>query len=834
MSVGFTSIFRRIVRWTGVTAVVSFGFLKVSAKIQITAPTWDGGVLDRIVLDGSDSRQQLLVTRFDNDNLLLDLTREVRLIAKPEGLVRISGGLVEPLSNGKGKIYIDNEVESDVFIPFEVRNIDLEKQVNFANSIVPLFTKHGCNGGGCHGKSGGQNGFKLSLLGFEPQEDFEYLLREARGRRLFPAAPERSLLLLKASGQLPHGGGSRIDADSFDYKMIVKWMRQGMPYGKPSDPKLDSIQVHPSERVMRRGARQQLVVLARMTDGSIEDITHSAVYESNDREYAEADNTGLVSAGDQSGEIAIMVRYQDKASVFRGVVPLGAPVKETPSEKNFIDKFIFAKLKEVGMPPSEITDDSTFLRRVTLDMVGRLPTIQEAKSFINDKSPKKRDALVDRLIMTEEYAEFFANKWSSLLRNKRSNGAQLQTTMAFYNWIKESFYNNKPYDRFVREIIAASGDIKQSPPTVWFKQVSSQQAQMEDTAQLFLGTRLQCAQCHHHPYEKWSQNDYYSFMAFFSRVGKANAGRPGEDMVFHRAGVAQVTNKKTNKPVKPSGLGSSELVIDPVDDPRHLLVDWMKKDENRLFAKTLVNRYWKHFFGRGLVDPEDDFRSTNPATHPKLLNALADYFEQSNYDLKELVRLISNSSTYQLSSVPNEHNSRDKHYFSRFQPKRLTAEVLYDSLNDLILAKSDFSGLPVGTRAVCLPDNSYNSSNYFLSVFGRPDSSSACECERSQEASLAQSLHLFNAKNIHDQLARKDGRAAGLSLDKTISHNEKINRLYYRAFARLPRKEEVDVAVGYLNRVALDKEGKPVDKTKERYEDILWALVNTKEFLFNH
>ena len=834
MSVGFTSIFRRIVRWTGVTAVVSFGFLKVSAKIQITAPTWDGGVLDRIVLDGSDSRQQLLVTRFDNDNLLLDLTREVRLIAKPEGLVRINGGLVEPLSNGKGKIYIDNEVESDVFIPFEVRNIDLEKQVNFANSIVPLFTKHGCNGGGCHGKSGGQNGFKLSLLGFEPQEDFEYLLREARGRRLFPAAPERSLLLLKASGQLPHGGGSRIDADSFDYKMIVKWMRQGMPYGKPSDPKLDSIQVHPSERVMRRGARQQLVVLARMTDGSIEDITHSAVYESNDREYAEADNTGLVSAGDQSGEIAIMVRYQDKASVFRGVVPLGAPVKETPSEKNFIDKFIFAKLKEVGMPPSEITDDSTFLRRVTLDMVGRLPTIQEAKSFINDKSPKKRDALVDRLIMTEEYAEFFANKWSSLLRNKRSNGAQLQTTMAFYNWIKESFYNNKPYDRFVREIIAASGDIKQSPPTVWFKQVSSQQAQMEDTAQLFLGTRLQCAQCHHHPYEKWSQNDYYSFMAFFSRVGKANAGRPGEDMVFHRAGVAQVTNKKTNKPVKPSGLGSSELVIDPVDDPRHLLVDWMKKDENRLFAKTLVNRYWKHFFGRGLVDPEDDFRSTNPATHPKLLNALADYFEQSNYDLKELVRLISNSSTYQLSSVPNEHNSRDKHYFSRFQPKRLTAEVLYDSLNDLILAKSDFSGLPVGTRAVCLPDNSYNSSNYFLSVFGRPDSSSACECERSQEASLAQSLHLFNAKNIHDQLARKDGRAAGLSLDKTISHNEKINRLYYRAFARLPRKEEVDVAVGYLNRVALDKEGKPVDKTKERYEDILWALVNTKEFLFNH
>ena len=376
--------------------------------------------------------------------------------------------------------------------------------------------------------------------------------------------------------------------------------------------------------------------------------------------------------------------------------------------------------------------------------------------------------------------------------------------------------------------------MQQSPPTAWFKQVNTQQAQMEDTAQLFLGTRLQCAQCHHHPYEKWSQNDYYKFMAFFSRVGKTNAGIPGEDMVFHRAGIAQVTNKKTNKPVKPSGLGSGELNIKPVDDPRHLLVDWMKADNNRLLSKTLGNRYWKHFFGRGLVDPEDDFRSTNPATHPQLLNELSAYFEKSNYDLKKLIHVIVTSSAYQLSSVPNKYNSKDKHYFSRFYPKRLAAEVLYDSLNDLILAKSDFSGLPVGTRAVCLPDNSYNSSNYFLSVFGRPDSSSACECERSQEASLAQSLHLFNAKNIHDQLARNDGRAAKLSLDKDSSHDVKINSLYYQAFSRLPRKDEVDIAVKYLNRPALDKNGKTVDKTKERYEDILWALVNTKEFLFNH
>ena len=819
---------------SGVLGVGLFGIQPAMAELAISRPGWGGENLAKVALTGANARQQLLVTQSLGDGSVVDQTRRAALRAEPAGLVRITDGLVEPLANGSGVITAHIDSGETASIPFEVEAVATEKPINFANSIVPLFTKHGCNGGGCHGKSGGQNGFKLSLLGFEPQEDYEYLLREARGRRLFPAAPERSLLLLKATGQLPHGGGSRIEPDSFDYKTIVKWIRQGMPYGSPDDPKLEAIEVHPPERIMKTEARQQLVVLARMTDGSVDDITRSAVFEANDREYAETDNTGLITAGSKPGEIAVMVRYQDKAAVFRASVPLGAPVESLPDKQNFVDRFIFAKWREVGMPPSEVAGDSTYLRRVTLDIVGRLPTVAEVETFLGDSAPGKRQRLVERLLRSEQYAEYFANKWSALLRNKRANGAQLRSTLAFYDWIKESLYNNKPYDRFVREIVAASGGIDQSPASAWFKQVNSQQAQMEDTAQLFLGTRLQCAQCHHHPYEKWSQNDYYRFMAFFSRVGKAPSGRPGEEIVFHRAGVAQVTNKKTNKPVKPAGLGSGEMKIAPADDPRHRLVDWMREDSARLFSKTIVNRYWKHFFGRGLVDPEDDFRSTNPATHPKLLDALADHFEKTGYDLKALARVITSSTTYQLSSVPNAHNAKDKHYYSRFQPKRLTAEVLYDSLNDLILSRSNFGGLPVGTRAVCLPDNSYNSSNYFLSVFGRPDSSSACECERSQEASLAQSLHLFNAKNIHEQLARKDGRAARLAADMARDHATKINSLYYQAFARPPREEEASVALAYLARKAVDKEGKPADKTKERYEDILWALANTKEFLFNH
>ncbi|MDP6795824.1 MAG: DUF1549 domain-containing protein [Verrucomicrobiota bacterium] len=819
---------------SGVLGIGLFGIQSAHCELAISSPGWGGGSLAQVSLTGSGARQQLLVTQSLGDGSVVDQTRRAALTAKPAGLVRITNGLVEPLANGLGVITARIETGETASIPFEVSAVTTEKPVNFANSIVPLFTKHGCNGGGCHGKSSGQNGFKLSLLGFEPQEDYEYLLREARGRRIFPAAPERSLLLLKSTGQLPHGGGSRINPDSFDYKAIVNWMRQGMPYGNPDDPRLESIEVHPPKRIMKPEASQQLVVLARMTDGSVEDITRSAVFEANDREYAETDNTGLVTAGNKPGEIVVMVRYQDKAAVFRALVPLGAPIESLPVERNFVDRFIFSKWKEVGMPPSEVAEDSTYLRRVTLDIVGRMPTVAEVEAFLDDAAPDKRQRLVERLLRSEQYAEYFANKWSALLRNKRANGAQLRSTLAFYDWIKESLYINKPYDRFVREIVAASGGIDQSPASAWFKQVSSQQAQMEDTAQLFLGTRLQCAQCHHHPFEKWSQDDYYRFMAFFSRVGKAPSGRPGEEIVFHRAGVAQVTNKKTKQPVKPAGLGGGEMNIAPADDPRHHLVDWMRKDSGRLFSKTLVNRYWKHFFGRGLVDPEDDFRSTNPATHPRLLDALVDYFEKTGYDLKALVRVIASSTTYQLSSVPNAYNAKDKHYYSRFQPKRLTAEVLYDSLNNLILARSDFGGLPVGTRAVCLPDNSYNSSNYFLSVFGRPDSSSACECERSQEASLAQSLHLFNAKSIHEQLARKDGRAARLAADKGRDHSSKINRLYFQAFARLPRDEEAGVALAYLTRKAVDKEGKPADKTKERYEDILWALANTKEFLFNH
>jgi hypothetical protein len=610
-----------------------------------------------------------------------------------------------------------------------------------------------------------------------------------------------------------------------------------MPYGKPEDPTVDRIEVAPRERIMPLGGEQQLVVLARYTDGSVEDVTRSALYEPNDKDMARVDETGFVRLFNQPGDVAVMVRYQGKVATFGATIPLGAPVDSLPAPRNFIDELVFKKLKTVGMPPSESCDDATFIRRVTIDIAGRLPTPDETQRFLSDKDPARRDRLIDRLLDSADYADYFANKWAALFRNKRGDANQARGTYAFHDWIRDSFLANKPFDRMVREILGASGDIAQNPPVAWYRQVNNTTMQMEDTAQLLLGQRLQCAQCHHHPYEKWSQQDYYSFAAFFSRVGRKGGSQPGEEVIYHKRGVAEAVNKKTKKPVKPAGLGATPVGLTPDDDPRQALVDWMAAKENRFFAKSLVNRYWKHFFNRALVEPEDDMRETNPPTNPELLDALAKTFVESGYDLKNLVRTICRSQVYQLSALPNRYNAVDKQNYSRYYPKRLTAEVLFDGVNQVTMAQAKWDGLPAGTRAVCLPDNSFNASAYFLQVFGRPESASACECERSQDASLAQSLHLLNSKDVQAKIADDKGRAAVLAADTKRPDDEKIRELYEWAYSRPPKPEELQVAKAHLEKGAgksSDEKGNAVNGERQAYEDIVWALVNTKEFLFNH
>ena len=788
-------------------------------------------------LRGPDARQQLLATARLSNGVVRDVTRKVIYSVTPATVAKISKeGMLTPLNDGEATITAKTSDGLEATLSLTVEKFSQAIPINFPNQIVPIFTKTGCNGGGCHGKSAGQNGFRLSLLGFEPEEDYEHLVKESRGRRLFPAAPERSLLLLKGAASLPHGGGKRLDPDSDDYRLLVRWMAQGMPYGSKSDPSVDRVEVLPKERVMSLGGEQQLVVLAHYTDGSVEDVTRGALYEPNDKDMARTDETGLVTLFQQPGDVAVMVRYQAKVAVFRATIPLGAPVESLPVAKNFIDEQVFKKLKTVGMPPSELCDDATFIRRVTIDIAGRLPTPEETQRFLSSTDANRRDKWIDVLLDSPDYADYFANKWSALFRNKRTDGNQARGTYAFHSWIRDSFIANKPFDQFIREILAASGDIAQNPPVAWYRQVRETTAQLEDTAQLLLGQRLQCAQCHHHPYEKWSQNDYYSFAAFFSRVGRKGGSQPGEEIIFHRRGTAETPNKKTKQPLKPAGLGAPLERLSPDDDPRLALVDWMTSKQNKYFAKSLVNRYWKHFLNRGLVEPEDDMRETNPPTNPELLNALAAHFIDSGYDLKALVRAICRSHTYQLSALPNQYNGIDKQNYSRYYPKRLAAEVLFDAVNTVTKSEPKWDGLPLGTRAVCLPDNSFNASAYFLQVFGRPESSSACECERSQDASLAQSLHLLNSKDIQAKLADDKSRPALLVSDAR-NDDDKVRELYRWAFSREPRPDELQTARAYLEKGAnksSDEKGNAVNGKRLAYEDILWALLNTKEFLFNH
>ena len=786
--------------------------------LQLDSLRSDGGCL----LAGRDATAQLLVTGKFSTGQSRDLTREVNYTAKPEGIVAVDdSGYVTPLAEGTATIIASTQAGLHEELPVTVRNLVEDLPVNFPNQVVPVFTKYGCNGGGCHGKSGGQNGFRLSLLGFVPNEDYTYLVKEARGRRLFPAAPDRSLLLQKAAGVVPHGGGARIEVDSLPYQILRRWIEQGMPYGAADDPQLERIEVLPRQRLMPREGHQQLVVLAHYSDGTTRDVTRMTQFESNDPDLAEVSESGLVSTTTGTGSVAVMTRFQSHVDVFRATVPLGLKVDQLPPTNGFIDQLVFDKLRRLGLPASEVCDDSTFIRRVTIDIAGRLPTKEETIEFLRSSDSKKREQLVDRLLDTADYADLFANKWSSILRNRRSDKNVRITTYGFHDWIRESLLENKPYDVFVSEILAASGQIRRNPAVAWYHEVRDSSSQVEDTAQLFLGLRIQCARCHHHPFEKWSQEDYYGMAAFFSRVGRKKSDLRGKDHIYHSPGAASAKNPATGKNVLPTPLGAEPIQMDAHTDPRMMLTEWLSAPENPFFAKALVNRYWKHFFGRGLVDPEDDMRVTNPATNPQLLDALAQSFVDSGFDLKTLVRRICTSQVYGLSAIPNDFNQDDKQNFSRFYPRRLNAEVLLDSIDRLTSSPSRFQGMPVGTRAVQLPDNAFDS--YFLTVFGRPNSASACECERSSDVNLAQCLHLLNSEEVQKKLG--GARAQQLAKDNR-DMKSRIRDLYLVAFSREPTEEEEGVALTYISQRS--------DQAQNAFEDVLWALINTKEFVFNH
>jgi len=732
-------------------------------------------------------------------------------------------GYVTPCGDGTTTISIEYRGKH-CEVPVHVSGVTAGRPVDFQREIVPLFSRLGCNAGSCHGKASGQNGFKLSLFGFDARFDHEALTKESRGRRFFPAAPDFSLFLLKATGQVPHGGGKRLRRDSYEYQLFRRWIAAGAPAPAPEAPHVVKLRVFPTDRVLKPHQSQQLAVLAEYSDGSLRDVTRQAEYASNLESVASVDSDGWVQASHLSGEAAIMARYVGRVAVCRVMVPHSEPLREIPEFQpaNYIDELALAKWKKLGLRPSPLADDATFLRRVTIDLCGRLPTTAEVRAFLADTSADKRAKLIDRLLDSPDYPAYFALRWGVILRNSHLAGAT-QAAYAFHNWLKDMIARNRPYDEFVRGIVAAAGEWRDAPAINWYWQSRDDQLHQitADTAQVFLGVRLHCARCHHHPYERWGQEDYYGLAGFFTRLGRKSFGEPPPYFVSTYVTTGE-KNPLTGQTPEPKYLDGPVTKFAPEEDPRHALVDWMARPDNPFFARALVNRMWGHFLGRGLYHEVDDQRETNPPSNPELLDALARDFIHHKFDVKYLIRTILNSRVYQLSSEPTEHNQNDRQNFARYYARRLPAEVFLDAINQVTGVKDHFNGVRTEARAVDLPHEGFGS--YFLDTFDRPRRVTSCECERSSSATLAQVLLLANSEEIEAKIASDQGTIARLLKEKKPL-TDIIEELYLAAYSRRPTTQEAEQIQLHLNRL---------DNKRQGLEDLLWTIINTKEFMFNH
>ncbi|MBC8353389.1 MAG: DUF1549 domain-containing protein [Planctomycetes bacterium] len=691
---------------------------------------------------------------------------------------------------------------------------------NFENDIVPILSKFGCNASGCHGKAEGQNGFKLSVFGFDPDEDYRALTMEGRGRRVFPAAPERSLVLQKANGGIPHGGGIRIDAERPEHETLVKWIRAGAPFGSPDDPSVVSITITPREGQLSMRASQPLHVEATWSDGRTMDVTRLATYQSNNDAMATVDEDGVVTIGEAAGGVAVLATYLGNVDVFQAIVPRGEQIESYPETvaANFVDGPIYARLKKLNIAPSGECDDATYMRRVYLDVIGTLPSADEARRFLSDTASDKRAALVDQLLRRPEYADYWALKWADLLRVDRLKLGHKRAYL-YYQWIRDSFASNKSFDQFASELVAAEGPLVDSPAGQFFKAVDKPNEMASTVSQVFLGVRIECAQCHHHPYDRWSQTDYYGMQAFFTQVAFKASSR-GE--VLLGTNKAATKHPRTGQEIHAHALMQPLPAAAPEGDRRKLLAEWMTSRDNSWFAQSIANRYWAHFMGRGLVEPVDDFRLANPPSNPQLMDQLAAHLADNNFDIQQLIRAIVTSKAYQRASEPNATNQLDELNYSRYLFKRLDAEVLFDAVCQATGVDEKFHGVPNGSRAIQLWDSKVP--HYFLKLFGRPMRMTACDCERVAEPTTAQVLHVLNSPEIQEKLSHSGGRIARL-LSTSPSNEMLTDELYLTCFSRYATDEEKQVAVAYLA---------GNDSREQAAEDLVWSMMNSLEFLFNH
>lgn len=702
--------------------------------------------------------------------------------------------------------------------------------LSFVRDVLPILSRAGCNAGKCHAKPEGQNGFKLSVFAYDPGSDYREIVHEARGRRVFPAFAEESLILRKPTTSLPHEGGERFRNDSEAYQTVLQWIKQGMPFTQPGEPALTALTVLPEEHRYAKGNEQRLAVQAHYSDGTQRDVTALSAFDSNDKEIARVDENGLVTAGQLSGETAIIARFMGHVAISRVAIPSDRNLEErlfaTLPVNNFIDELAYAHFRRLGLYPSEPCTDSEFLRRASLDAIGVQASADQARAFLADPGLAKRARWIDQLLEHPAYADHWAAKWADLVR-PNPDRVGVKSVYVLDQWLRESFRENKPYDRMVREIVQAQGSTHQFGPTVIYRDRREPADLSTLMSQIFLGVRLECARCHHHPNEKWSQDDFYQMAAFFGEMKRKGTGISppisGDFEVFYHAPGGEVRHPVSGAVMKPKPPDAPTATIPQNEDPRRALAGWMTDPDNPFFARAIVNRVWAEFFGRGFVEPVDDFRASNPPVNEPLLDALASDFVRHGFDLKHLVRTIMRSHLYQLSSLPNEFNIADTKNFSRSYRRRIPAEALLDAVTQVTGAPVELQGVPHGWSAKSAW--SYKISSEFLDAFSRPNSSSDPPCERDPKTSLVQALHLMNSSDLQSKIAHAAGRVKRLA-ESSLTTGELITELYLTAYNRFPSPEELSIA---------SRAFAAPDATRQTAtEDILWALMNSAEFVFNH
>jgi hypothetical protein len=826
--------------WTFFAALAVAGLLAGSACAEAPARLLVHPAA--VSLHGTQARHCLLVTAVAADGRTTDVTaKAVFVSSRPEVVAVDAGG--ECLARGDGEAVVTARYEGrSAEVAVTASEIGKARLPSFLNDVMPLFTRLGCNQGACHGKGAGQNGFRLSLRGYAPEQDFQYLTREFAARRISPVDPEESPLLRKPLGLAPHEGGKLFGRGSRPHQVFLDWLRAGMPGPARDEPELRRLEVLPGNRTLRVGQEQQLLVVAEYSDGRRRDVTWLSKFDSNDPGMAEVDAAGLVRVR-RHGETAIRASFQSRVAVVIVTAPHEQRVDPArlAARNNFIDEHVFNKLAALAIEPSDPAGDAEFLRRVFLDTIGLLPAPDETRAFLADTRPDKRSRLVDRLLDRPEFADRWALFLGDLFQNRKERDHDVRGTKgvrAFHDWLRKQVAANRPWDELARDVLTAAGNTTDAPAVGYFVVTVGEQGDPSrsevaaSVAQAFLGTRIGCAQCHNHPLERYTQDDYYHFAAFFSRVrlerrdpkqGLTLLRIAGKDREPEQAKApVGVTQPRTGRFLPPRPLDRTPVEVRPGDDPRQALAAWMTDPKNEYFSGAIINRIWRHYLGAGLVEPVDDLRASNPPSNPELWQALNEEFVAHRFDLKHLMRLILNSRTYQRTSATRPGNRTDGRFYSHYYARRLPAEVLLDALSQATGVPDHFPGYPLGLRAGQLPDPALKS--YFLSLFGRSERVTACACERSGEVTMPQLLHLQNGDSVVEKVRAADGRLSKL-LEANRPEAEILDELFLATLCRPPSKE---VAARVSRALA---EG---GSREEVFRDLFWALLNSKEFAFNH